>query len=563
MDELLVSQVMDLLHTMQEGCQELYACIESGNQGGACRLFEDLSMGLTHILQKAELEGAPGGKKFFAACQSSQASLQRIRGYYRTDHARCLHKIEFELLPLLQETYLFGYLFLYMEFHPEHLEDYLAKEYPLLYGNPYIDEAMQTGQYKYDVSLFVMAYNKLDYTKRCVESLLANIPEGLNYELILGNHGSTDGTKEYFESIHPHKQLDIAVNGGGIGALGRIVEGEFTIQISNDVIITPHAIENLLACIRSDPRIGWAVPATPNISNLQTIPAQYASDGELMLFAKKNNQQDACRWEQRVRLCNPIDIRRNSVFYGTNGLCAVGYIHTLHPVYIESFPDDRISMLLRRNGYKMMLAKDAYCHHFGSVTIRDEIKQQNEQKYYTEGRQEFSKAFGVDPWGTGFCFDPVFLKRVVGEDHNHIEILGINCGLGSNSLKIKEQVKEYCRNTDCTLINLTDDGRFLSDLQGISDRAATITAIKQLKAAVFQHTFQYIVWEAPFLEMYKFKTLLDICLNHLNGKGILFLKLNHQSKLYIEKNFSTAKVLGNDWVAVQKAGDFKTAPRKE
>ena len=103
----------------------------------------------------------------------------------------------------------------------------------------------------------------------------------------------------------------------------------------------------------------------------------------------------------------------------------------------------------------------------------------------------------------------------------------------------------------------------MSDLQGISDRAATITAIKQLKAAVFQHTFQYIVWEAPFLEMYKFKTLLDICLNHLNGKGTLFLKLNHQSKLYIEKNFSTAKVLGNDWVAVQKAGDFKTAPRKE
>lgn len=89
----------------------------------------------------------------------------------------------------------------------------------------------------------------------CVESILAKIPEGLNYELILVNHGSDDGTKEYFESIHPNKQFDIAVNGGGVGAISKIVEGEFTFLVSNDVIVTPYAIENLLTCIRSDTKI--------------------------------------------------------------------------------------------------------------------------------------------------------------------------------------------------------------------------------------------------------------------------------------------------------------------
>ena len=34
------------------------------------------------------------------------------------------------------------------------------------------------------------------------------------------------------------------------------------------------------------------------------------------------------------------------------------------------------------------------------------------------------------------------------------------------SLKIKEQVKEYCHNTDCILENITDDNKYLMDLKG-------------------------------------------------------------------------------------------------
>ena len=86
---------------------------------------------------------------------------------------------------------------------------------PDLSKNWYLEEAAQTGKYKYDVSVLILAYNHLDYTRRCVESFLQTVPPDLNYELILVNHGSSDGTKEYFEKIGPHKQLNIAVNGGG------------------------------------------------------------------------------------------------------------------------------------------------------------------------------------------------------------------------------------------------------------------------------------------------------------------------------------------------------------
>lgn len=547
MEDQVVLQILELLETMQEACQGLYTNAELDKVQAFDQLCSDMSLGLAKILQSVGASETAGSRQLRASCESILDSLRRVKGIFRSDRDVCLRKIEFELLPLLQQAYAMYYFFQYLADHPEQLPKYYAEGNDLLFRNEYIDDALEQGTFKYEVSIFVQAYNKLDYTQMCVESLLANLPAGLNYELILVNHGSDDGTKEYFESIHPNKQLDIAVNGGGAGAIYRIVEGEFILMVSNDVVITPHAVENMLTCIRSDPKIAAVVPTTSNISNLQTIPAQYSSFEELKEFAGQNNQLDPLRWEQRVRLCNPIQMMRSSLFCSSKGLCINGAFHTSHPVYALSFPDDRISLAWRRHGYKLILAKDAYCHHFGSVTLKDEIQQHGERKYYEEGRREFLKAFNVDPWGIGFCFDPVFMQRIVGNDQGHVEVLGINCGLGSNALKVKEQIKEYCRNIDCWLSFYTDDSRFLPDLQGVGDHAEEILSIKALKQAMYKHTFQYIVWEDSFLTQYNFNLLLDCCCKSLTVSGKLLLKLTEQNQKLIQRGIPGVKPLGNNW----------------
>jgi len=552
MEEQVVLQILELLKTMQDACQELYTSVETGNERIFDQLCCDMSSGLTQILQIIDGQDTVGNPKLCKAGESILDSIRRVKEYFHSDREMCLRKIEFEVLPLLQEAYGMYYFFQYLADHPEHLPEYYAREKNLLFSNEYVNEALERGQFKYEVSIYVVAYNKLDYTKLCVESLLRNLPEDLNYELILINHGSSDGTKEYFESIHPDKQLDVAVNGGGVGAADRIYEGELLIGISNDIVVTPHAIENLLACIRSDSKIAWVVPTTPNVSNLQTISASYSSLGELTEFALKNNCRDSFRWEQRVRLCNPIHVMRTGIFYSSQGFCFGGMFHTSNLVHATSFPDDKISLLLRRSGYKMMLAKDAYCHHFGSVTLKNEIRQKNEQKYYIEGRMEFLKAYGVDPWGLGFCYDPVFMNRVVEDEQGHIEVLGINCGLGSNALKIKEQIKEYCHNTDCCLSFFTDDSKYIADLQGIGDQVEKILSIKKLKAALNKRTFQYIVWEDTFLPQFSFDVLLDCCCKSLGLSGKILLKRTGQNQKTIGQNASIVKTLGSDWFLLRR-----------
>jgi len=547
MEDQVVLPILELLQTMQAACQELYTSVETGNERIFDQLCDDISTGLTQILQIIDGQETAGNQKLRMAGESILDSIRRVKEYFYSDREMCLRKIEFEVLPLLQEAYGTYYFFQYLAEHPEHLPDYYAKEKNLLFSNEYVNEALERGEFKYKVSIYVVGYNKLDYTKTCVESLLKNLPEGLNYELILVNHGSSDGTKEYFESIHPNKQLDIAVNGGGADAVWRIIEGEYILMISNDIVITPHVIENLLACADSDPKIASIVPATPNISNLQTIPAQYSTFEELQEFGRHNNNLDSFRWEQRVRLCNPIQLLRSSVYVGSKGLCINGMFHTMHPVHAWSFPDDRISLLLRRNGYKMILAKDAYCHHFGSVTLKSEIQQYNEQKYYAEGRREFLKAYSVDPWGPGFCYDSAFMNRVVEDEQGHIEVLGINCGLGSNALKIKEQIKEYCHNTDCRLTFFTDDSKYIADLRGIGDQAEETASIKKLKAALSKQTFQYIVWEDAFLPQCGFDLLLECFSKSLSPTGKLLLKETQQNQKTLQQRTPSAKALGNDW----------------
>lgn len=526
MEDQIVIQILELLQTLQEACPEVYHSAETKQGELFERLCGDIRTGLDCILALSLKEEGEEYQKLSLIVQSAQDSFSRMRALYLRQPERCLRKIEFECLPLLQEAYATFYHYrYYLVDHPEELSKFYTEACGPLYGNAYIDEAMETNHYRYEVSIVVTAYNKLEYTKRCLESLLKNIPEGLNHELILVNHGSSDGTKEYFEGLHPDKQLDIAVNGGGVSAIGRIVEGEFVIWISNDLIITPHAIENLLACMRSDPRIMWAVPSTSNVSNLQSIPAVYSTEEELMEFCRENNRQDPYRWEQRVRLCNPLDIRRSSMWYGTGGLGL--FSKGIYPLRLgsrTSFPDDRAALLIRRSGNKIMLVKDAYCHHFGSVTWKPIIRQQGEQDYYMEGRRDFAQMFGVDPWGTGFCFDPAFTERVVAENQGHTEVLGVNCGLGSNSLKIREQIREYCHNPDVSLTNITSDPGVLEDLAAVSDRARKIDSLKKLGQFLAGNHFDYIVWDDPFPAAISEQKVLDLLLDTLAPAGQLLTK---------------------------------------
>ncbi len=132
------------------------------------------------------------------------------------------------------------------------------------------------------VSIYVLAYNNLEkYTKKCIESIL-KYSSDVDYELILVDNGSTDGTYKYFESINYDKKKIIKITKNvGIGYYAMDIfketKGKYISIVCNDVIVTKNWISNLIKCAESDPKIGMATPVSDFISNLQSVDLDYTN----------------------------------------------------------------------------------------------------------------------------------------------------------------------------------------------------------------------------------------------------------------------------------------------
>ena len=62
-----------------------------------------------------------------------------------------------------------------------------------------------------EVTISIQAFNRLEKTKRCVESIL-KYTKGIDYELLLVDSGSSDGTFEYYKSV-PHEKKKVVIYG--------------------------------------------------------------------------------------------------------------------------------------------------------------------------------------------------------------------------------------------------------------------------------------------------------------------------------------------------------------
>ncbi len=521
----IAQNTLESIETLQQATTEIYYLAAEGNYEQFTKISEimlTLFESIQGVIDDFSKENASFTiiKKDFL--DNGLHSLKNIIRLAKVRSFNVFLKIEFELIPILSQLYLEYYYLAFIDGDAKKEEEFSKDKCKQLQTSNYLEEGVSTGEYKYDVSITVIAYNKLKYTKLCIESILEHTSQNINYELILINHGSTDGTKEYFESVGCTKQFDFLNNGSGSRAHLKAVQGEYVCAISNDIIVGPNYLDNMLACIKSDPAIKYVVPTTTNISNLQTIPFNFKSLEDMRVFAQQNNKQNPYRWEQRIRLCDPIKLYRSADFLSTKGL---GYID---PFFKKiGFGDDRISLLVRRSGGKCMLAKDSFCYHFGSVTLKDD-KVYNDS--FAKGRKTFEKIYGIDPWGLGFCYDYNLFEALPCNDTEEVNVLGINCGLGANPLKVKEKLKEVAHNLNVTVYNITDEKRYLQDLESVSNQVKYIPEqqMQQMMGQVFPGVkFKYIIFED--IGKYNMKKVLPILNSRLcdNGKlCVLNYKVN-------------------------------------
>lgn len=106
------------------------------------------------------------------------------------------------------------------------------------------------------ISFYTLAYNRLEYTKRMIESLLASTTEGFQHVII--NQSSSDGTREYLDGLksrYPHIDWEIVhleKNVGLISGQNMAIErcyGNLLIKMDNDCRILSKDIDKHLKAL--------------------------------------------------------------------------------------------------------------------------------------------------------------------------------------------------------------------------------------------------------------------------------------------------------------------------
>lgn len=372
-----------------------------------------------------------------------------------------------------------------------------------------------------EVSIYLQAYNRLEKTKLAIKSLLDNTKD-INYELILVDNGSSDGTYEYFQSV-PYKNKKIIKVSKNIGTafpnkyIHQLYTSNILVGISNDVYVTKNWLSNILKCINSDDSIGLVCPLSTNVSNLQQpLDFEFSDYYDLQEKAAEYNISDPKKWEERIRLVTVLPVFRREALHLT-GNFDFGYYH--------DFMEDDWCIRLRRAGFKLMLCGDVIVHH-DHIYDTSNINLNSIES----GRANYkSKFYGIDAWDDALNFEKNLISLLDSSDINldyRPKILGIDVKMGTPILELKNLLRRNnCFSCDCSAF--TTDAKYYLDLQTICNDEVYCDRIQYIWEKFSPNSFDYIILGHP-INMYSdpieiFQKILEL----LKPGGFLLLKLRN------------------------------------
>ncbi|MBO6229992.1 MAG: glycosyltransferase [Ruminiclostridium sp.] len=385
--------------------------------------------------------------------------------------------------------------------------------------------SLDTKKIKSDVTVLVQAYNSLDKTKRCVESIL-KYTKDIDFDLLLIDNGSTDDTLQYFISVdYPKKTILRFTENRGAAIpylyIGPDMFSRYLVLVANDLIVTENWLSNMLKIAESDPKIGLVNPMSSNTSNLQDPGLKFADYDDMQKKAAAFNVSDPAKWHERLRIITLGTLYKKECLFAIGmPIADVGFAH--------NFADDDMAFRVRRAGYKVILAGDTWIHH-------DDDKSRLAPEAYKKmvsdisiGRQNFrDKYFDIDAWDDVNDYIPEYLKNLRYEPSESKRILGIDTKCGTPVLEIKNKLREYsCFDPECYAF--TTDAKYYIDLQTIcGNNNVTCAPIDRLAGNYSPDMFDYVVIGNDINTYNDPYGLIDSALRVLNKSGQLFISLQN------------------------------------
>lgn len=248
------------------------------------------------------------------------------------------------------------------------------------------------------VPVVVTAYNCLEYTKLCVESLRECRGE-IPYQIYISDAGSSDGTQKWVE-----EQEDLTLLGGErrrcfseVVNLGiRSTQGEFVCVLNNDLLVSKGWLDEMVRVGRTKPQMGsigvlsncdrgWLYPEQGDVAREMVVDGTpltpkmrlgSVDPGKVMEWGRQSNE----------RLRGEIIERTWVAFYAVLlRREAIEKVGALDEEFKTGGEDLDYCRRLSRAGYKSCQAYGSFVFHWGAVS-----REHDERERYDEYHKEDS-----------------------------------------------------------------------------------------------------------------------------------------------------------------------------
>lgn len=239
-------------------------------------------------------------------------------------------------------------------------------------------------------SIIILTYNNINYTRLCLKSIFSQT-SGLDYEVIVVDNASSDGTREMLNAMAlANPALKIILNDSNLGfAHGNnqgaaMASGDSLIFLNNDTIVTPGWLANLVKYLEI-PQIGMVGPVTNSSGNESRIDFDYRNLDEMLSFAKNYTESHAGQVFEIGMLAFLCVGMRRSVF------AEVGMLD--EQFGLGMFEDDDYAIRVRQKHYQIICAQDVFIHHWGSASF-SRLPSRNFYRIFNQNYKKFEKKWG-------------------------------------------------------------------------------------------------------------------------------------------------------------------------
>jgi len=274
------------------------------------------------------------------------------------------------------------------------------------------------------VSIIIPVLNNVDFTRRCIESILSRVHH-VNYEIIVVDNGSSDGTREFMLSLQQKvSNLRYVRNETNLGFVGGCnvggdhATGDYVLLLNNDTEVTADWLESLVSFADRTADCG-AVGSKlvyPD-GRLQEAGGIIFSDGSGWNYGKgMDSSHPKFNFVREVDYVSGASLMVRRELWNKIG----GLDKRYYPAYFE---DSDLCFEVRKRGYKVYYQPRSVVIHFEGATAGTDLgggmkKYQvvNKPKFVEKWKNELRKQFPYETQNVEKASSRGIAKRILVMD---------------------------------------------------------------------------------------------------------------------------------------------------